>query len=321
VAYVVLTPSARWNLRTIGPYLAAAIGFLGLVPVIIWNSQHDWASFGFQAARAAGGKFNPTGLAVMLFGPMALLFPWIWYSCVEALIRRARPIPSAGNDRLLLCLSVLPLVLFTLVSIKRPILPHWPLIGFLPLFPLVGALWAERSGIQPGFVRRWLVFMSTSLILIAGAFLVQCRFGIVDFPFRDPCTEISGWESVGRELQSRGVVDRPNTFLFTNHWFESGEVAFAVRNRIPVACYRQGDARGFAFWSRPEDWVGMDGILIDAEQQQDLAELYRPYFREITELPSFRMTRGGKPFRTVRMYQCEHQLRPFPFAYERTKSE
>src|SRR5262249_33107101 len=59
VAYVLATPSARGNLKTIGPYLASVIGFLGLVPVIVWNFQHDWASFGFQGARAAGGKFNP----------------------------------------------------------------------------------------------------------------------------------------------------------------------------------------------------------------------------------------------------------------------
>lgn len=317
VAYVVLTPSARWNLRTPGPYLAAAVGFMGLVPVLIWNSQHDWASFGFQGARAVGGSLNLKGLAVMIFGPMALLFPWIWYSCVEGLVSRVRILPSSGNDRLLICLSLVPLTLFAFVSCTRPILPHWPLIGFLPLYPLVGFLWSERSIQQPTSVRRWLVFMSSSLIAIAVAFLLQARLGLVTFPFRDPCTEISGWESVGRALQTRGLVDRPRTFFFTNHWFESGEVAFALRNRAPVTCYREGDARGFAFWSRPEDWLGQDGILIDAEQQQDLTQLYQPYFREVTPLPDIEMTRSGRPLRTVKVYQCSDQQHPFPFLYQR----
>lgn len=318
LAYVMATPSARANLKTIGPYLASVIGFLGLVPVILWNSQHDWASFGFQGARAAGGKFNPVGLAIMIFGPMALLFPWIWYSCVESFAIRIRSLRTiAGNERLLLCMALVPLLLFTVVSCTRPILPHWPLIGFLPLFPFVGASWAERSTRSPVAVRRWIVFMSSSLLVIAGGFLLQARFGLISFPFRDPCIEISGWESVGRELSARGLVDRPNTFLFTSRWFESGEVAFAVRNRIPVACYRQGDARGFAFWSRPDDWVGQDGILIDAEHQEDLSELYKPYFREITPLPPIEMTRTGRPFRPVQVYLCTEQVRPFPFAYER----
>src|SRR5580704_384275 len=34
-----ITPAARWNLRTPGPYLGAPIGCLGLVPVLIWNAQ------------------------------------------------------------------------------------------------------------------------------------------------------------------------------------------------------------------------------------------------------------------------------------------
>ncbi len=318
LAYIIVTPSARFLLLTPGPYLAAAIGFLGLVPVLIWNVQHDWASFGFQTARAMGGKIQLGGLAVMFFGPMALLFPWIWYSLAVILVSRGRSFRTAtGNDRLLLCQSLVPLGLFTAVSLTRPLLPHWPLIGFLPLFPLLGANWAERSIREPLIVKRWLVFMTTFLIAVAGAFLVQARFGLVPLPFRDPCIEISGWESVAAELQTRGFVDRPKTFLFTNHWFDSGQIAFACRNHIPVACYRQGDARGFAFWSRPEDWLGQDGILLDADQQAGLTQIYEPYFREITPLPPIQMTRGGRPFRTVRLFLCSDQLRPFPFTYER----
>jgi hypothetical protein len=140
---------------------------------------------------------------------------------------------------------------------------------------------------------------------------------LVKFPFRDPCVEISGWESVGKELAVRGLIDRPKTFFFSNHWYESGELAFAVRNRAPVVCYSQIDARGFAFWSRPDDWLGWDGILIDSEQQENLSEQYKSYFREVRPLPPIEMTRGGRPFNTVRAYLCIDQLRPFPFTYKR----
>jgi hypothetical protein len=88
---------------------------------------------------------------------------------------------------------------------------------------------------------------------------------------------------------------------------------------MPVACYRQGDARGFAFWSQPDDWLGMDGILIDPEHQPDLPKLYEPYFREITPLEPIQMQRGGRPFRLIQAYLCSEQLRPFPFKYERIR--
>ena len=137
--------------------------------------------------------------------------------------------------------------------------------------------------------------MTASVLMIAGAFLMQARFGLIQFPFRDPCIEISGWDSVGQELQARGLIDRPNTFLFTSHWFDSGQVAFAVRDRMPVTCYRQGDARGFAYWSRPDDWLGKDGLLVDADLHDDVAALYLPYFQDFEELPPIQMTRGGPP--------------------------
>jgi hypothetical protein len=159
--------------------------------------------------------------------------------------------------------------------------------------------------------------MAVSVVALALAFLIQARFGVVRFPFRDPCYEISGWDSLGQELQARGLIDRPNTFLFTTHWYDSGHAGFAVRNRMPVTCYREGDARGFAYWSKPEDWVGKDGILIDADANEGTSEEFRSYFREIQSLPPFEMTRSGRPFRTVRLYLCSEQLRPFPFAYER----
>ena len=238
----------------------------------------------------------------MLFGPIALLLPWIWYPLVEVFVGHLRKVRTiAGNDRLLFCLAIVPLGLFTAVSLTRPILPHWPLIGFLPLFPWLGSYWATRSQTEPVLVRRWLNFMAVSVVVMASAFLLQARFGVVNLPFRDPCIEISGWESVGQELTDRGLVDRPNTFLFTSHWFDSGQVAFAVRNRLPVACYRQGDARGFAYWSRPEDWLGMDAVLIDADLNNEISGEYEPYFRSITELPLIQMTRGGRPFGPVRV--------------------
>ena len=134
---------------------------------------------------------------------------------------------------------------------------------------------------------------------------------------KDPAREISGWESVGRELESRHLLDRPNSFLITNHWYDSGQLAFCVRNRVPVVCYNRGDARGFAYWSRPEEWVGKNGLLITVEETANL-DAYRLYFRSIELLDTFAMSRFGRPFRPVQVHLCTEQLKPFPFTYEKS---
>jgi hypothetical protein len=139
---------------------------------------------------------------------------------------------------------------------------------------------------------------------------------VISFAGKDPCREFSGFESLAEELKKRGLVDEPNTFLFTNCWDDSGHVALAIGNCKPVLCYHKGDARGFAFWSRPEDWVGMDGILIILDDAPGYPNHYERYFDRIELEAEFSMTRAGKPYRNVRVFRCIHQKEPYPFDYE-----
>ena len=71
---------------------------------------------------------------------------------------------------------------------------------------------------------------------------------------------------------------------------------------------RMGKGKG-----APEQWVGHDGILISLEDRHDESEGYAEYFRRIEPLGAFPMTRHGNPFRTVRLYRCVEQIKPFPF--------
>jgi 4-amino-4-deoxy-L-arabinose transferase-like glycosyltransferase len=53
VAAFALVPDWRWRwLRSPYPYLAAVIATVLFLPVLIWNGEHDWASFRFQLVRA-----------------------------------------------------------------------------------------------------------------------------------------------------------------------------------------------------------------------------------------------------------------------------
>ena len=49
--YLVFSKNDRFWFRTIHPYAAVLLAFFIFTPVIIWNYQHDWASFMFQSSR------------------------------------------------------------------------------------------------------------------------------------------------------------------------------------------------------------------------------------------------------------------------------
>ena len=53
VAAFVLVPDWRWRwLLSPYPWLAALLALVLFLPVLIWNAEHDWASFRFQVVRA-----------------------------------------------------------------------------------------------------------------------------------------------------------------------------------------------------------------------------------------------------------------------------
>jgi 4-amino-4-deoxy-L-arabinose transferase-like glycosyltransferase len=324
--YLILEPTARGWLRRRGPYLALGIGMLLFTPVLVWNAGHGWVSFLFQGGRALGELvFRPDTLLAALLGQAVYLFPWIWVSLLMILFGRLRRLRADLDpaDRFLLCQAIVPLALFTLVACTRSVMPHWTLVGFLSLFPILGKSWQGRWQTQPRFPRR-LALMAGGMLVAVGLGLAQTHWGLVQKGghgrlglirvSRDPTLDLYGWDEVAAALNRRGLLDRAGTFVFTSAWYHSGHLAFALRGaRAPVLCYSSWDARNFAFWSRSTDWVGHDGILVSLNDHPAEPACYNRWFRRIEPIGSFAVTRAGAPVRKIRLYHCAEQLHPFPF--------
>lgn len=319
VLYLLLTPSARRVLRSPGPYLAVLIGVILFSPVLYWNATNGWASFAFQGERAVGYQFRPEGTAQMFLGQMGFLTPALWTAAVVVLVATVRSWRSVTpTERLLVCLAVVPLVFFFVVSFVRKASPHWTLIGFVPLMPLVGVRcvgWYER---WPR-TARWLTAGWAAFFVVAlSLFVIHARTGLFAavVPFQsDPAKEQCGWESIVAKLEEHQLVGRPNTFVFTADFNDSGQLGFAMANRTPTTCYQVGDARGFAFWSKPDDWVGRDGVLVALDDHPWEPQHFDEYFESIEPVDEFWMTRNGQPVRPVRLFLCRNQIKPFPFTY------
>ena len=325
--YGIAEPSARRVLRTPGPYLAALVGLAAFSPVIYWNATHGWASFAFQGGRATGAlRFRPELLAMGVLGPAIYLLPWIWLRLAGVLANESRTALRGDGEtssRFLLCMAAPPLSAFLAVSCVRPVLPHWTLVGFLPLMPLLGRAWDGRFPVGSFALRRRVAILAALPVALAAVFLLQSRTGFLQrvgggraglmAPAADPTLDPIVWRQVARELERRGLVGEPGTFLFTGTWFHSGHLAMATGYRAPVLCYSPNDARGFGFWSKPGDWLGLDGILVCLDERPTEPGFYDPWFERIEPIAEFQAGRGGRPVRKVRIFRCTRQTRPFPF--------
>jgi 4-amino-4-deoxy-L-arabinose transferase-like glycosyltransferase len=321
VLYAVLTPGKRNLLWSPGPWLAVLIGGLLFTPVVWWNAENGWASFRFQGGRASSGLRLMDGGPLTCFGwPVLYLLPWMWFWTVLELGRLFRFRSVSGAERLLVCLAVAPLGLTLLASgYCRVVLPHWPLLGFLPLFALAGKRWAAMHDRSPVWTRRmgysWAVLEAAVVVVI----LLQAKAGAFAVPkgVTDVTLAYSGWPSVADELTRRGLLDDPAVFVFTDNWDDTSQLAFAFRNRVQTACYNSLDARGFAFWTTREQFLGRTGLLVTVGEHDTTATAreFAPIFTRVTLAADFRMTRGGTPFRPVRVYRCETQVQPYPFDF------
>ena len=318
----------RWLFRP-GPFVALAIGVILFSPVLVWNAGHGWVSFLFQGGRAVGGWTpRPDYLFVAILAQAGYLFPWMWIPLVAVLLKGWRGWWTTATDaeRLWLCLSAVPLGLFTVLACFRPVLPHWGLIGMVSLFPILGRNWAARWERDPRPSRRLAPYacLSLSLVLLT---LVEFRtgwfqrgggssLGLLEAR-NDPTLDLYGWDQVADRIRRLGLVDDPRGFVFTRYWYQSAQIAYAMGNDRPVLCYNTEDSRGFAFWSRPEDWVGRDAVLVlVGDEPIAVARYFARWFTQVEPASEFWVERGGKPVRRIRLYRCAQQRVAFPFGLE-----
>ncbi len=168
--FVLASPRQRQWLARPEPYLALVLAALIFTPVIAWNAQHSWASFAFQTfQRAAGmGQWKPRYFAQLVGTQLAVVTPYLFVISLAAWISAVKGWRALLQDdgRLLLIASAtVPLVLFTLTSLRSLVKPNWLAPAYWPLVIL--AVQARLSG---GTVPRGLKLglASSAVLLLAG---------------------------------------------------------------------------------------------------------------------------------------------------------
>jgi len=283
-------------------YGGAAIAGLVFLPVLVWNQQHAWVSFAFQASRARYLGFNPLGPIVALLGHALYLLPCVWLPLLLCLANALARGPGDDRRWLMACLAAGPIATFTVIALLGGrTLPHWAAPGYLMLFPLLGAEVAEGLANGRAHIRALLTacaaLAATALaITLALAWLPWPSFALPNgslVPY--PLLETVDWSGLERELAGRGLLERPNIFIAATRWYEAGKIDYALRGRIPVACLCR-EPHGYGILARPEAFIDQNAVIIGRDLLPDrIAATYGPYFARIDMLPPITIRRAGTP--------------------------
>jgi len=184
MAFMVWDPNSRHWLRRKEPYLAALLALALFSPVLVWNAQHEWASFAFQTSRriAEAPQFalhKLIGSIIVLITPTGLLAVagvlWTWPHRREGLAEDAR------RRRLFTLAILVPLSVFAAFSLRHEVKLDWtgPLwTAALPAmaFAMI-AMDANISRLSAWIRAAWMPTM-IAMLLIYGAGLHYLVFGL-----------------------------------------------------------------------------------------------------------------------------------------------
>ncbi len=328
--YVLRRPDLRGWLARPGPYVALAVALAAFTPVLAWNAAHGWISLLWQGHR--GVEFRGLHLDWLLWnigGQSIEFLPWLWIVLVAELVRILATWRRAGEARRFVgCLAPLPVLLFTAVSAYAPIGNHfyWGAPGYLLLFLPLGE--TVHRALERGSLvaRRWLyatvalavVAMTIAITHTATGWLAAVPAPLAR-PFAglpDPTLECVDWTELPGALAQRGLLGRRDVFLFTDRWYRSGKVEYALRGAMPVLAFHPTDQRGWAFIAPSDNWVGKEGIMVtERAELARVAGYYGPYCSRLDALGPVVISRGGRPAVTLYLYRCERLVLPYPRPY------
>jgi len=297
VTFMLFSPEQRHWFKHPAPYLSAILACAMITPVVLWNAQHNWASFEFQGDRGVpSGQLRPAQLATMAFGEIAFLSPWIFAPLVAGLVNAVR---TRGDERrfFLLCLSLPPIVLFTLTPLWGGRgQPHWTMPGWFFAFALMG-MWINELSTSIKALRRWALVTAALLAAIAALAGVEASTGwpllilTTHSGVADPMLESFEWSA----LKNAPIFDSPPSFVISTKWSDAGKIAVALGPRIPVIVL-SNDPRGWAFLNESGRFVGQSGIIITpASEVASTLAVARPLFAKLEQPQLYALGRHGRP--------------------------
>jgi dolichol-phosphate mannosyltransferase len=266
VFMLVDVPSRRW-FRRWEPYAAVLIAAAVFAPVLIWNAQHDWASFAFQTSRrlAERPRFS---LHKLIGGALVLLTPTGLAAVAGAVVAgRARfrvlngIAPLLRPWRFMQIAVFLPLSVFVFFSLRHEVKLDWTGAPWVAALPLMAFGLAATPGEGPR-ARRWLrAAWPPTLIVMALIYGVGFYYLVPGIPGLGYAqhTELIPveWRDFGRQID--GIAD-PIRAKYGAEFLVVGMDRYAIASEL--AFYSHDQSRSVAETSSGHLFGGM-GLMYE----------------------------------------------------------
>lgn len=272
-------PALRRHLRTPGPYAAVLLASLVMLPVLLWNANHEWIAFRFQLGHGLGAPARGSWWAreLNLIGGQAGLATPILFVLLLGAIARATMRPHDASRFLLGTIATFGLAFFVYSATRRSVEANWPAIAWLPALVLLAA---AAPGARSAWERRglWLAGVLTALII---AHVVVPFLPLV--PRRDPANRVHAWRAMGDVLAGANAPEGAPAFVAASRYQDAAFIAWYRRPESNVfAINLLGRRNQYDVWPRFEQTAAPGASLLlvvpDTGRAPALVDSLRPHF-------------------------------------------
>ncbi|WP_028582464.1 glycosyltransferase family 39 protein [Desulfogranum japonicum] len=299
--YMICTPRFRKELATAWPWAGLFLGLVLFSPVLIWNWQHEWATFRhvlYQGGLDDGPFFTLRFVGDFFASQAALLSPFLFLFILILWFYPPMSKNLGKEARAYLCWMSLPgFLIFLLLAFHVRIYGNWPAPVFTTAIILFLAVFAPPHK-KPQSKWPWRLSLYGG-ICITLPILLQVTYPLLPIPLNLDRTarETTGWDQLGAIVyKERETMKRPeSTFIFGLRYQYASELAFYTPgNPQTVSINRWSRPNVYDFWWNDSMLQGQDaiGVFSYRPMEQQLAGL----FQRIDPVKEINLTRNSPWF-------------------------
>ncbi|MDW7681445.1 MAG: hypothetical protein SCK70_12840, partial [bacterium] len=275
---------------------------------IIWNYQHDWASFAFQSSRRFSEmkRLRLDYLGQLIGSQLAMLTPYLFLVVIGGWLFAGWKTFKEKKEKfaLLFWFSLPVFFIFTFSSFRSLVKMNWMAPAYIT--SIVAAMaWIFSSETRRA---RWFAkYFKPGLIL--GLLIVIFMHILPLFPIA-PIKKGDTWTG-WKELSKRVLIIKKemgeDSFIFSHEYKIPSQITFYTPHREPTHAGEVIGENGlqYNFWTDIHGLIGRDAIFVssDAQRYRRLGNL-AAHFESVAEDTALVISHRGKVFRTFYIYRC-----------------
>jgi len=307
--FLIFSKQDRKWLLSKEPYLAVILAILVFSPVIVWNAQNSWASFVFQSYRRSHeiGSLSARHFFGYLGTQMGVVSPLVYLGLIYATIQSGTTGFKWNDRRFLLCFFwSFPMILFfTLVATKYWVKMNWVSAAYLASCISLMALYFQLVENKKRWVRTFgITALTVSLTFTLVAHILPA---VKALPIPASLDTVTGWKKLARRVEEERREMREGTLVVGYGYGVPSEIAFYTSPQLETYSNNIVGERGlqFDFWSKPDEFLGKDMILVYGEKEKyKNPEKLKEFFVSVDQAEPLRIYRGKKVLTTFYIFRC-----------------